>query len=195
MMRTATVVLGLMLLFTAGGCGDPAGSSTPAPGSSSQNSDASKAAEHDASGGGELPRIDLAGIQELIQQTAAERRVLVIDFWATWCPPCVANFPAIHQAVEAAGDKARYVSVTFDAPGTDEQKAVAFLKKNHAMSDAYLALNEKQNDIVDGLGDKWTNVVVPAWFVFDAQGQLAGEYYDANELPAMLTQIRELTAK
>lgn len=146
-----------------------------------------------------LPVLDLAGIQKLAKETAEQDRVLVIDFWATWCPPCVAQFPAMHEGLVKLGkDKVRPVTITLDAPGKLETKAIEFLAKHHALEDAYRAPEDTdaQIAIVDGIGDKWDQIVVPAVFVFNHDGEIVGQYFNGPpEVPDMLKQVKELTEK
>lgn len=144
-----------------------------------------------------LPVVKLADIEKIIQQTAEQDRVLVIDFWATWCVPCVEQFDEIHEGLAEIGkEKVRAVTVTFDAPGPTEDKAIAFLKKHDAMKDAYMISPDTDDQIavVDALGEHWKQLVVPAVFVFNQQGEIVGEYYKGvSEVPEMMEQVRGLT--
>ena len=55
-------------------------------------------------------------------------KVVLIDFWATWCPPCVAALPHIRQiAHEFQGQPLVIVSVSFD---NDEARWKDFVQKN-----------------------------------------------------------------
>lgn len=142
-----------------------------------------------------LPRIDLAGLRGVIAKAAAEDKVLVVDFWATWCPPCVAMFPALHTGLEELGDRVEPVTVTLDAPGKLEVAAIAFLEQNHAMEGAYLMEpdTDAQYAIVDAFGDEWQDLVVPAILVFNQDGELAGEFLGGEAEP-ILNKVHELLA-
>lgn len=42
--------------------------------------------------------------------------VVVVEFWGTWCSPCVAAIPHMNELQEALGDRARFLSVTHEPP-------------------------------------------------------------------------------
>jgi thiol-disulfide isomerase/thioredoxin len=68
--------------------------------------------------GTELPALDLAGLDGRVHSLADYRgRPLVINFWATWCPPCVAEMPMLSAFdAEQAPDGPRVIGIALDAP-------------------------------------------------------------------------------
>ncbi|MCX5660667.1 MAG: TlpA disulfide reductase family protein [Planctomycetota bacterium] len=145
-----------------------------------------------------LQPIDLNGLRELISLTSAGRKqILVIDFWATWCGPCVEMFPDIHERITALGPGVRLISVTLDNPGKLEQAAIAFLRKQHAIDDAFILPpdTDARLEVVHGLAKKWNDLVVPAILVFDADGQLAGEFVDNVQVDPVVTRVQEILAQ
>lgn len=144
-----------------------------------------------------LPVADLATLQSLIKETASQDRVLVIDFWATWCQPCVAMFPQLHEDIAKLGDKVRMVTVTFDSPGKYEKQAIEFLAKHDSLKDAYIVVPDSDGQLAlpATLGRRWKDLVVPAILVFDREGQLAGEFVDGGvELAGnVVAKARELS--
>jgi cytochrome c biogenesis protein CcmG/thiol:disulfide interchange protein DsbE len=56
-------------------------------------------------------------------------KVVVLEFWATWCPPCRASVPGLIKLNETYKDKGLVVlAVSMDEGGWDEVKS--FMKKN-----------------------------------------------------------------
>lgn len=147
--------------------------------------------------GGQLPRIDLAGLQALVASCDQDDVVLVIDFWASWCRPCVELFPSLHEGVKRLGSRVRMVSVTLDAPGLYEQRALNFLRSHHALHDAYLLVPEgdARLQVVSALGRRWRDLVVPAILIYDRDGRLAAEFLGGLQgQDPIITKVTQLLA-
>ncbi|QQE12647.1 TlpA family protein disulfide reductase [Planctomycetota bacterium] len=146
---------------------------------------------------GELPNISAEGMQKLMKETAAEGKVLVVDYWATWCVPCVEMFPAIHGGLKPLVDegKARLVTVSFDSDTEPyKSRAIEFLRENHALEDAYMAPNsDVQESIVDAVGEDWKDLVVPAILIYDREGNLAAEYLQGGVAKQVVKTATDLT--
>ena len=80
----------------------------------------------------------------------------LINFWATWCGPCVKELPYIEALAEKYSAKAyKSILVSLDMPKKVESKLLPFLNNNQIISDVIL--------LEDGKAHKWIDRVDPSW--------------------------------
>jgi thiol-disulfide isomerase/thioredoxin/Flp pilus assembly protein TadD len=93
-------------------------------------------------------------------------RVVLIDFWATWCGPCNQELPHMRKiAKEFAGEPFVMISVSWDA---DEQKWKDFLAKNDMTWEQY-------RDADHSLSNEFGINAIPHYFTIDSDGVLTAE--------------------
>ncbi|MBN2473921.1 MAG: TlpA family protein disulfide reductase [Pirellulales bacterium] len=93
-----------------------------------------------ADGGVSLEVIDEAGYREMLESSRGQ--VVLVDFWATWCPPCRKLFPHTVQMHHRFADMGlKVVSVSLDDPEEpDERQAVLeFLAEKEALLGNYIS--------------------------------------------------------
>lgn len=80
----------------------------------------------------------------------------MINFWATWCGPCVKEMPYIEEARRSlSNEKFRLIYVSLDFRKDLESRLVPFLNKHAVSSEMYILLDPKAN--------KWIDKVDPSW--------------------------------
>jgi len=75
---------------------------------------------------------------EKVNLSQSEGRVILINFWATWCPPCVAEMPELQELYDAYGDKVDFYFITNESP----EKVNLFLKKKGYDIPVYLQIEK-----------------------------------------------------
>lgn len=61
-----------------------------------------------------------------VNVSQSKGKVTLINFWATWCPPCVAEMPSFQKLYDAYGAKVDFYFVTSEKP----EKVAGFIEKN-----------------------------------------------------------------
>jgi thiol-disulfide isomerase/thioredoxin len=132
--------------------------------------------------GRQLPPIELRGNNGVVITASMLRgKPVLIDFWATWCEPCVAALPElalIHKDVESQG--LILLSVNQDK---DEGKAAAFLlKRGYKWPDFH-----EDKDLTDLMGPS----PLPRIVLVDAGGTIVYDHigFDGAELRHQITRL------
>lgn len=127
----------------------------------------------------ELQVLNYAQLMELV---ASKRgRIVVLDCWSTWCPPCIREFPNL-VALDARYDDTDVAcisaSLDFDGLGDPEDRrpqVLEFLTKQGAAFDNVLCA-EDDVTMYEKLGVNG----VPVVFVYGPDGKLAKRFGDAE---------------
>lgn len=119
-MKTKMIVSALLTaaVLLASGCGGFSGSSQSNAPASSQAS----AQKAQAPG---FTLKDTAGTSHSVQP--GDGNVYVINFWATWCPPCRSEMPEMNTFARKHKEKVRFYAVNLQEEGAQVQD---FLKNN-----------------------------------------------------------------
>jgi len=79
------------------------------------------------------PDFTLATVANGEPFTLSEQRgkVVVLDFWATWCPPCVESMPALQELADESGDDVVIVGMNMDQGPTRDGMVTGFLNRHN----------------------------------------------------------------
>jgi len=84
----------------------------------------------------------------------------VINYWATWCGPCVKELPYFEQLLTAyQKDKVRVILVSLDFPKKVDSKLLPFLNKHNIQSEVVLLDDPKSNVWIDKVDSSWEGAI------------------------------------
>ena len=146
---------------------------------------------------GGLAPIDVAGLKKQI--AARKGKVVVVNFWATWCGPCKEEFPDLVKLQNANKAKGlELVTVAFDdAKSTPAIKA--FLSKNKLASGTFVNKTGANLDdaYITYLEPKLPSdaaVAIPRTYVFDKTGKLRKVLLGGQSYAAFQSAVAPLLA-
>ena len=83
-------------------------------------------------------------------------KTYVINFWATWCSPCVKELPYFEEVNKQTDDKnIEVILVSLDFPSQIESKLKPYIRKNKIKSKVILLDDSKMNTWVPKVSQQW----------------------------------------
>ena len=103
---------------------------------------------------------------------AQKGRVVLVNFWATWCGPCVAEFPALVRTSRTYKPQGlSVIAVSADSLKDQHAKVEPFLKKQGAAFPVYLQKSADPEAFINAFDPAWQGDL-PRTFIYDRQGRL-----------------------
>ncbi len=121
---------------------------------SGKREDAAKTRKRWAAEEANVDKIDTKGIQKLIANNSDKLRL--VNVWATWCGPCVTEFPDFIDMSRMYGNR-EFELITISADKPEKQdKVLSFLNKvNAAASTNYLFAQDNKYALIEAIDPEW----------------------------------------
>lgn len=102
--------------------------------------------------------VKLDDIQRLIHHT--DESIHVINFWATWCAPCIRELPYFEEisAKGIPGVKVTLISMDLDLD-PNPQKVYKFIEKKGIRSEVLLLDEDDPNSYIDKIESQWSGAL------------------------------------
>ena len=115
----------------------------------------------------------------------------VINFWATWCKPCVEELPyfeALHQ--QFSGEKLKVVLVSLDFPDKLESKLLPFVEEHQLESDVVALTDIDYNTWINKVNPDWGGAI-PVTLVYNASERkfVSEQFANAEELNNLVKSL------
>ncbi len=99
--------------------------------------------------------------------------IVVVNLWATWCIPCIREFPDLSKLQEQYKNrKVRVIGISVDDPEVLETKVKPFVK-DRAPSFAIYQIKHTQSDKLVSVLDPAWDEIIPTTYVLDQKGELS----------------------
>ena len=133
---------------------------------------------------------DAAGLEAAI--AAHKGKVVLVDYWATWCVPCIKAFPHTVALSRKYADKP-FVAISVSVDTAEElADAKAFLAEHNAKMEHYIGSYPSTEEAMTGFGLK--DESVPELRLYDKEGKLQ-ETWKKFEEADVEAKVQELLGK
>ncbi len=119
----------------------------------------------------ELIPVTKEGLEEIMR--SGQGKIRLVNLWATWCRPCVEEFPELLKTRENNNeDSFELILISLDFGEGNSQKVLNFLRKSGVEFKTYISSFDKDEELIDFFDKSWEGAI-PATFVFKPDGTLS----------------------
>lgn len=112
----------------------------------------------------------------------------VINFWATWCKPCVKELPYFEELNAAyAKEKVKVILVSLDFAEQLDSKVIPFIKDRKLQSEVVLLDDQRANKWIDRVSPEWSGAI-PITLIYkaDQRAFYEKEFHSLEELKEII---------
>jgi thiol-disulfide isomerase/thioredoxin len=134
-----------------------------------------------------LEEIDVRGVKDLIKNSSSGK-VRLINFWATWCGPCVAEFPDLVIIDRMyRGRSFEFITVNLDKQAR-KGDALNFLKKQEASNKNFMFNDDDVYKLIEAVDADWQGGI-PFTLLIEPGGKILIKKEDMIDPPEMKKMI------
>ena len=134
--------------------------------------------------------VDFDGLYSKIDLSI--NKTYVINFWATWCAPCVKELPYFERVNKDFNDKnIEVILVSLDFPSQIESKLKPYLKRNKIKSKVILLDDSKMNTWVPKVHEQWDGGIPATLIVNNSNYKFYPKPFEKEELFAEINKLLE----
>ena len=126
--------------------------------------------------------------------TQAEEDLVFVNFWATWCVPCMEEFPDLVKLEKEYGDKAiAFWAVSCDTEEDRKTKVPQFLEEQGSGLTSFAINLSEQEEMIETVSPDWQGTL-PTTFILRRSGEILFQHsgkMSFEEFKAMVDQALE----
>jgi thiol-disulfide isomerase/thioredoxin len=129
------------------------------------------------------------GVVDIVKQSPG--KIVVVNFWASFCLPCLVELPALLQLRDELGPQAKFVFVSFDAPEDASHAQVILQRRKIAMTSL---ISSSSPDAWHKSFPDWDGSV-PHTIVYGRDGAMLLEIDGELDAKLFAAQLKALAAR
>lgn len=136
-------------------------------------------------------QVDLITVDKLNERLEKGRdTTFVVNFWATWCAPCIKELPHFEKLQQdKKSEKLKVLLVSVDFKSRLEKSVIPFVKKRGLKNEVYLLDEKDQQVYIDKIDKTWSGAIPATLFVKGLNRKFMETEFT---FPSLLTEYENL---
>lgn len=102
--------------------------------------------------------VPVAHLQKRVE--SASDTIFVVNFWATWCQPCVKEIPEFNKIpLTYKNQPVKVIMANLDFPNQKESRVVPFLKNNIVTHEVVMTITPRGGEWIDEIDSSWSGAI------------------------------------
>lgn len=136
-----------------------------------------------------IKQVNFEELKPLLEQK--DGKTHIINFWATWCKPCVDELPAFEKLhANLNPDKVEVLLVSLDFPNQIEEALLPFIKERQLKPEVIVLDDPDQNKWINGVDKSWSGAI-PATLIYNKDKRAF--YEQSFDYDTLLTEVQKFT--
>jgi thiol-disulfide isomerase/thioredoxin len=112
--------------------------------------------------------VNFEELEALLDQQSEE--VLLVNFWATWCKPCVEELPYFEELHDSlAGENLKVILVSLDFPDKLDTQVIPFVKEKGLQPQVIMLDDPHENDWIPKVDSTWSGAIPATLFLSEGK--------------------------
>lgn len=130
-------------------------------------------------------------INNLLNRLKNKDTTYVVNFWATWCKPCVKELPAFDSLKHKDLAYVKIILVSLDFKDEIDKKVNPFLQKNKIKCEVVLLDEVNGNDYINKISPEWTGAIPATYFKNKKKEIFAEQSVTLKDLELNLEELKK----
>jgi thiol-disulfide isomerase/thioredoxin len=134
-----------------------------------------------------VPIVEFSGVEPLLN--FENDTTYIINFWATWCAPCVKELPYLERiAEEYRHKKVRVILINLDFPNHYESRLIPFIDEHNITSKVIMLDDPDANSWINRVDASWSGSIPATLIYSNTKREFFEKEFNYEELDSIVKQ-------
>ncbi len=137
----------------------------------------------------QVESIDRQGLSDLLK--AGSEPVRVINFWATWCAPCVREIGYFEELHRSSGENLEVILINLDFPNQVEKRVLPFLEERNISAPVLNMTELDYNSWIPLIHESWSGAIPATLIIKESNRKFIPGELTKEELLSAIQEIEK----